>query len=73
MRASLRGRPGLTKAQRTVLDCALKWTSTDLDSISVVLINGALEIPDWTGIRRRLDQLAGKNDRARRGLHVRGN
>jgi len=56
-----------------VLDCALKWMSTDLDSISVVLINGALEIPDYTGIRRKLDELVGKDHRARRGLHVRGN
>jgi hypothetical protein len=53
-----------------VLDCALKWTSTDLDRISVVLINGALEIPDWTGIRSRLDALAGKNHGPRRGVHV---
>lgn len=56
-----------------MLDCALKWMSTDLDSISVVLINGALEIPDYTGIRRKLDELVGKDHRARRGLHVRGN
>jgi len=71
MRAPLRGRPGLTKAQRTVLDCAFKWMSTDLDSMSVVLINGALEIPDWTGIRGKLDALAGKNHRPRGGVHDR--
>jgi len=45
--------------------------STNLDSMSVVLINGALEIPDWTGIRGKLDALAGKNHRPRGGLHDR--
>ena len=45
--------------------------STDLDSMSVVLINGALEIPDWTGIRGKLDALAGKDHRARRGVYDR--
>jgi hypothetical protein len=55
-----------------VLDCALKWTGTELDRISVVVINAALEVPDWTGIRSRLDALTGKNNPARRGIHVGG-
>jgi hypothetical protein len=43
--------------------------STDIDRISVVLINGALEIPDWTGIRGRLDALSRAKHGQGRGVH----
>lgn len=63
MRATLRGRPGLSEAQRTVLREAVKYLSTDLDSISIAIINATLEIPNWRGIREQLDNLAGKAKR----------
>jgi hypothetical protein len=39
-----------------VLRAARNWTSTDLDGVSVVLINVELDLPDWEGIRRELDR-----------------
>lgn|GEM_PF-2212953 len=42
---------------------AVKYLSTDLDSISIAIINATLEIPNWRGIREQLDNLAGKAKR----------
>lgn len=37
---------------------AIKYLSTDLDSISIAIINATLEIPNWRGIREQLNELA---------------
>ena len=42
---------------------AVKYLSTDLDSISIAILNATLEIPNWRGIREQLDDIARKAKR----------
>jgi hypothetical protein len=48
-----------------VLRAALKYSSTPLESLSVVVINVELEIPDWKRIRDELHNLRSRNGSAR--------
>jgi hypothetical protein len=44
-----------------VLRAALKYSSTPLESLSVVVINVELDIPDWKRIRDELRNLRSRN------------
>lgn len=39
-----------------MLRAAMKHTSTSLAEMSVVIVNVEMDIPDWRGIRKKLDE-----------------